>query len=129
METNERLLQLAEDELAQYSSRLRKFEKLRPKIAALLSASQRSELKQSLQADLAAGGLAALVEKQRQAVALPFWGITGLSLLAGFLNYRWAWVVAATAVALAFTLQRWGWKLQAKRLLLEGIEDFEKRRA
>ncbi|WP_245395431.1 hypothetical protein [Anthocerotibacter panamensis] len=126
----ERLLKLAEDELAEYSTRQRKFEKMRPKVVALLSANERTTLKQELRQQLSQGGMIAqVVERQRQTVALPFWGIAGLGLLAFFLGSRPALVLAAVAVAGAFTLQRWGWKLQARRLLLDCIEDLEQRQA
>ncbi|WP_287130304.1 hypothetical protein [Candidatus Cyanaurora vandensis] len=127
METQARLLKLAEDELAQYSTPLRKLEKLRPKVA-FLPVGERAQLKALLQQELATGGqLASVVEQQRQAVALPFYGITGLALLAGFLGLKVAWVIAALGVAAAFTLQRLGWQRQARRLLLTCIEDLERR--
>ncbi len=130
MEIPEKLLKLAQDELTEYSTRPRKFEKMRPKLSMLLSLSQRTELKETLTHQLdSAGTIARLVEQQRQTVALPFWGIAGLALLAGFLGNKWAWPVAAGAVAAAISLQRWGWEQQARRLLLDCIEDMEARQA
>jgi len=127
METQERLLKLAEDELAQYSTPLRKLEKLRPKVS-FLSRGERDQLKARLEKELAAGGFwILLVERQRQTVALPIYGLTGLALLAGFLGVRFAFAVAVLGVVLAFTLQRLGWQRQAQRLLLASIVDVEDR--
>jgi hypothetical protein len=124
IDTQAKLIQLAEDQLAEYSTRALKFERLRPKINLLLSVREREALKGELTQTLAEGGeLAMIVEKNRQTVALPFWGLAGLGMLAGFLDYRLGWVLAIAGVWIAFALQRWGWQRLARRLLLACLED------
>ncbi|MBD2104720.1 hypothetical protein [Leptolyngbya sp. FACHB-261] len=126
MELKERLLQLAENELAEYSTDARKMEKLRPKIVFQTNRNQQQQLKSELEAELT-GGLNDLLEKQRQTVALPFWGIAGLGVLEGFVGFPAGWVAALAGVGAAFGIQWWGWKLQAQRLLLNALIDIEER--
>lgn len=72
--------------------------------------------------------LSQLVENQRQTVALPFWGIAGLSLLLGIsLTQPLDFIITVPAAFVAFKVQQWGWKLQAKRLVLQTLEDIEAR--
>jgi len=74
----ERLIKIAEDELTEYSSKARKIEKLRRKIGlSVIKAVQTTLL-----AEMEPGGFRQLVAEQRQAVALPFWGVAGFGLLA-----------------------------------------------
>jgi hypothetical protein len=74
------------------------------------------------------GGLRQLVEEQRQTIALPFWGIAGLGLLGGISLAQWVgYIVAIAGVVAAYRIQKWGWELQAKRLLLQTLEDIEAR--
>lgn len=124
----ERLILMAEDELTQYSTDARKIEKLRQKIGLSVSAAEQKQIKEQLQAELPDGGLAKLVETQRQTVALPFWGIAGLGLLLG-ISFMQPVDFLATIVgtALAIKVQKWGWKLEAKRLVLKTLEDIEER--
>jgi len=70
------------------------------------------------------------VEKQRQTVALPFWGIAGLGLLLG-ISFSQPLDFAATisGTGIAIYLQKLGWKLQARRLILQTLEDIEQRRS
>jgi hypothetical protein len=119
---------MAEDELTQYSTDARKIEKLRQKIGLSVSAAEQKQIKEQLQAELPDGGLAKLVETQRQTVALPFWGIAGLGLLLG-ISFMQPVDFLATIVgtALAIKVQKWGWKLEAKRLVLKTLEDIEER--
>ena len=79
----ERLIALAEDELAVYSTDARKIEKLRRKIGLSLNARQQKEVKEELLELMPKGWFGKLIEEQRQTVALPFWGIAGLGLLFG----------------------------------------------
>ncbi len=126
----DQLLALAEQELAEYSTPLRKFEKMRPKIQAIMATRQRDQLKTTLQSELASGGpWLRVLERQRQAVALPFYGIAGLALLGAFWGYVIAWAIAIAGVVAGFSLQQLGWKLQAKRLLVDCLEDIERRQA
>lgn len=128
MDLKDQLLRAAEDELTEYSTDLRKIEKLRPKVAFRLSLTERQTLKEQMLAELAANApWGRVVENQRQAVALPFWGLCGLGLLLGFLGSLWGWGIAGLGIWAAFSIQRWGWQLQARRLLLNTIEDVERR--
>lgn len=79
----ERLILMAEDELTQYSTDARKIEKLRQKIGLSVTAAEQKQVKEALLAEMPTDFLSQLVEKQRQTVALPFWGIAGLGLLFG----------------------------------------------
>ncbi len=126
----ERLIMMAEDELTEYSTPARKIEKLRRKISLTVSAVEQQELRQALQAEAAhASWLERLLERQRQTVALPCWGIAGLGLLEGFLGQPLGWVAAVAGGVAAIGVQRWGWKLEARRLLLDTFQDIERRLA
>ncbi|HYX18348.1 MAG TPA: hypothetical protein VE944_29075, partial [Nostoc sp.] len=80
----ERLLRMAEDELTEYSTDARKIEKLRRKIGLSVSAGEQRQVKEALLASKQSSNMITqIVEEQRQAAALPFWGIAGLGLLFG----------------------------------------------
>ncbi|BAZ49390.1 hypothetical protein NIES4103_20020 [Nostoc sp. NIES-4103] len=124
----ERLLKMAEDELTEYSTDARKIEKLRRKIGLSLSAAEQKQVKQELLATMQYSTIIQIVEEQRQAVALPFWGIAGLGLLFGIsLNQPIGLLAAIGGTVAAFRIQKLGWQLQAKRLLLQTLEDIEAR--
>jgi hypothetical protein len=124
----ERLILMAEDELTQYSTDARKIERLRQKIGLSVSAAEQKQIKAQLEAELPTGGIAKIVETQRQAVALPFWGIAGLGLLLGISFMQPAdFLATILGGAAAIYLQKWGWQLQAKRLVLQTLEDIEER--
>lgn len=130
MELKERLIRAAEDELTEYSTDLRKIEKLRPKISLVMTPRDRQRLREELNAELSANApWSGIVEKNRQTVALPFWGIFGLGLLLGALGTTWAFGVAILGAYVGFLLQRWGWQLQARRLLLQTLDDVDRRAA
>ncbi|MBD2072456.1 hypothetical protein H6F86_00710 [Phormidium sp. FACHB-592] len=122
----ERLILMAEDELTQYSTDARKLEKLRQKIGLSVPPGEQRQVKETLLAEMPTDLISQLVENQRQAVALPFWGIAGLGLLFG-ISFMQPVDLIATFVgsAIAFNIQKWGWKLQAKRLVLQTLEDIE----
>jgi hypothetical protein len=122
----ERLVLIAEDELTQYSTDARKRQKLRQKIGVSVSNAERTQVKEDLIAEMPSGFFGKLVEEQRQALALPFWGIAGLGLLLG-ISFRQPidFMGPAIAVPIAFNLQKWGWRLQAKRLVIQAIEEME----
>ncbi|MGV2830364.1 hypothetical protein [Myxosarcina sp. GI1(2024)] len=124
----EKLIRMAEDELAIFSSDDRKIERLRRKIGLSVSLTQQKSIKQELDAQMPDGFLGKLIEEQRQTVALPFWGIAGLGLLLG-ISFRQSVDFLAPAIAfpLAITIQRWGWQLQAKRLVLQTLTEIETR--
>ncbi|MEM9137161.1 MAG: hypothetical protein AAGB01_07415, partial [Cyanobacteria bacterium P01_F01_bin.42] len=70
-----------------------------------------------------------LVEKQRQVVALPFWGIAGLGLLFGISMMQPLDLLATLGGgAIAISVQRWGWGLEAKRLLLDTLVEIDEQR-
>lgn len=124
----ERLILMAEDELTEYSSDARKVEKLRRKFGLSVSRREQEEIRQQLEAELPKGGIPKIVEEQRQSVSLPFWGIAGLGLLFGIsMNQPLDFLATAGGLAGAIALQKWGWQLQAKRLVLNTLEDIEAR--
>jgi hypothetical protein len=124
----ERLVLMAEDELTQYSTDARKIEKLRQKIGLSVNAAEQRQVKEALVAELPTGGIAKIVEEQRQTVSLPFWGIAGLGLLLGIsFSQPIDFIATIAGVAIAYNLQKWGWNLQAKRLVLQTLEDIEER--
>ncbi|HEY9697414.1 MAG TPA: hypothetical protein V6D10_09130 [Trichocoleus sp.] len=124
----ERLLLLAEDELTQYSTDARKIEKLRQKIGLSVPLREQQQVKAALVETIPTDPVSQLIEKQRQTVALPFWGIAGLGLLFGIsFSQPLDFVATIGAGFLAFKIQQWGWKLQAKRLVLQTLEDIETR--
>ncbi len=128
MDQLERLTKMAEDELTEYSTDARKMEKLRRKIGISVSAAQQKEVKAALLTQVASSGIAKLVEEQRQTIALPFWGMAGLGLLGGISLAQWVgFLVAIGGAVAAYRLQKWGWELEAKRLLLNTLEDIEAR--
>ena len=124
----ERLIAMAEDELAVYSSDARKIERLRRKIGLSVTPAQQKEVKEELLEEMPKGFLSELIEEQRQTVALPFWGIAGLGLLFGIsLRQPVDFLAPAIAIPLAINIQKWGWKLQAKRILLKTLTEIEER--
>lgn len=124
----ERLILMAEDQLTQYSTDALKIEKLRQKIGLSVSASEQKKVKESLLADLPNDGISKLVETQRQTVALPFWGIAGLGLLLGIsFSQPLDFIATVVGTIAAYNIQKWGWELQAKRLVLQTLEDIEAR--
>ncbi|MFB2937050.1 hypothetical protein ACE1B6_17515 [Aerosakkonemataceae cyanobacterium BLCC-F154] len=123
----ERLILMAEDELIQYSTDARKIEKLRPKIGLSVTPTEQKQVKEALLAEMPTDFLSQLVEKQRQTVALPFWGIAGLGLLFGIsLSQPLDYIATIGGAAIAIAVQKWGWRLQAKRLVLQTLEDIER---
>ena len=126
----QRLIMMAEDELTEYSTPARKIEKLRRKIGLSVSMAEQQEVRHALESELTGSNwVQRLVEKQRQTVALPFWGIAGLGLLEGILAQPLGWVAAVAGGVAAISVQRWGWKLEARRLLLDTFLDIEQRLA
>jgi hypothetical protein len=128
MEQLDRLIKMAEDELTEYSTDARKMEKLRRKIGLSVPLEQQRRCRETLAAQMASDGLPKLIEEQRQTVALPFWGIAGLGLLGAISLMQWiGYIVAVAGVVAAYRIQKWGWELQAKRLLLQTLQDIEAR--
>ncbi|WP_017328278.1 hypothetical protein [Synechococcus sp. PCC 7336] len=121
----ERLLLMAGDELAEYSTEARKIEKLRRKISLSVSRAEQQQVREVLRAEMPKRGIVKAIEEQRQTFALPLWGIAGLGLLEGFLGVPVGWVAAIGGTVAAVSVQRWGWQLQAKRLLLKTFADID----
>ncbi len=128
MSETERLVLMAEDELTQYSTDARKIERLRRKIGISVPPAQQKEIKAELLAQMPNNFLGKLLEEQRQTIALPFWGIAGLGLLFGIsLRQPLDFLAPAIAFPLAFNIQKWGWQLQAKRLVINTLDEIENR--
>ena len=124
----ERLILMAEDELVQYSTTARKIEKLRQKFGLSLSASEQKQAKAELIATMPTDNISQMVEKNRQSVSLPFWGIAGLGLLLGIsMEQPVDFIATVIGTGVAIAVQKWGWQLQAKRLVLQTLEDIEER--
>ncbi len=127
MDPIEKLITLAEDELTQYSTEARKIEKLRPKVGLTVPYPQQKEVKEQILADMPNNILAKLVERDRQMIALPFWGIGGLGLLLGVsLQQPLDFIATGIGFYVAFGVQSWGWKLEAKRLVIKTLEAIER---
>ncbi|MGF1590566.1 MAG: hypothetical protein ACFCU7_15265 [Pleurocapsa sp.] len=124
----ERLISMAEDELAVYSTDARKIERLRRKIGISVTPTKQEEVKKELLELMPQGFFGKLIEEQRQTVALPFWGIAGLGLLFGIsLRQPVDFLAPAIGIPLAINIQKWGWNLQAKRILLKTLAEIEAR--
>ncbi len=125
----ERLILMAEDELIQYSTDARKIERLRRKIGLSVTPAQQQEVKAALLESMPTSFWGKLIQKQRQTVALPFWGIAGLGLLFGIsLRQPVDFLAPAIGIPIAITIQKWGWQLEAKQLLLKTLEEIEESR-
>jgi hypothetical protein len=127
MDIRELMLQAAEDELAEYRTEALQRQNLRRKLNFQMPAADRRVFLKELEEELKAGGMVAKVLcEQRQAAALPLYGLCGLALLVGFTGYGVpAYIVAALAVVGAFAIQRIGWKLQSKVLLVQTMKEME----
>lgn len=124
----ERLITMAEDELVQYSTNARKIEKLRQKFGLTLNITEQKQAKAELLAIMPTDDISQIVEKNRQTISLPFWGIAGLGLLLGIsLEKPLDFIATVIGTGAAIALQKWGWQLQAKRLVLQTLEDIEER--
>lgn len=124
----ERLIVLAEDELVQYSTNARKIEKLRQKFSLSLNLAEQKQAKAELLAEMPTDDISQIVEKNRQTISLPFWGIAGLGLLLGIsMEQPLDFIATVIGAVAAIALQKWGWQLQAKRLVLQTLEDIEER--
>ncbi len=122
----ERLIMMAEDELTQYSTDARKLEKLRQKIGLSVSAAEQRQVKDMLLAELPTDPISKILMDQRQAAALPFWGIAGLGMLLGISMLQpLDFLATGAGVAIAIWIQRRGWKLEAKRLVLQTLLEIE----
>lgn len=124
----DRLILMAEDELTQYSTDARKIEKLRQKIGLSVSAAEQKQVKEQLLAEMPTDPINKLITEQRQTVALPFWGIAGLGLLFGIsMSQPLDFIATIAGGAIAFQIQKTGWQLQAKRLVLQTLQEIEER--
>jgi hypothetical protein len=126
MDNVEKLVRMAEDELTEYSTDARKIEKLRRKFSFAVPYPQQADVRAAVEASIPKNFVAQLVEENRQTVALPFWGIGGLGLLLG-ISGRQPLDLLATGIGfyIAFQVQKWGWELQAKRLVIQTLDDIK----
>jgi hypothetical protein len=120
------LIQLAEDQLTEYSTEARKIEKLRRKFGFVVPYPQQQAIRDQIAAEIPTHFLAQVVETNRQVLALPCWGIGGLGLLFG-ISAQQPLDFLATGIGffLAIKIQRWGWSLQAKRLVLKTLDEIK----
>jgi len=119
---------MAEDELTQYSTEARKIEKLRRKIGLSVPLAEQQQVKETLRQEMPKDWFSQVLETQRQTVALPFWGIAGLGLLFGIsASQPLDFLATLAGGAIAINLQKRGWRLQAKRLVLQTLEDIEQK--
>ena len=126
MDSIEKLITMAEDELTQYSTEARKIEKLRPKVGLTVPYPQQKAVKEQLLASMPKHIFAKIVERDRQMVALPFWGIGGLGLLFGIsMQQPLDFLATGLGFFIAFGIQSWGWKLEAKRLVVKTLDAIE----
>ena len=126
MEQLNRLLSMTLDELTEYSTDARKIEKLRRKICLAVPMAELRQVKEELLTQMPSGELNKIIEEQRQTVALPFWGIAGLGLLLGISLHQYIGLLPAIGGTFAaIKIQKLGWEMQAKRLLLQTLEDIE----
>lgn len=127
MDKAAQLIHMAEDELTQYSTEARKIEKLRRKFSFAVPYPEQKAVRDQVEADIPTNFLAKMVERDRQMVALPFWGIGGLGLLLG-ISFKQPLDLIATGIGfyVAFQVQKWGWELEAKRLVVKTLDDIEK---
>ncbi|MDX2239553.1 MAG: hypothetical protein NW224_02610 [Leptolyngbyaceae cyanobacterium bins.302] len=122
----ERLIMMAEDELTQYSTDARKLEKLRQKIGLSVPVAEQQQIKATLLAEIPTDPISTIIMNQRQAAALPFWGIAGLGMLLGISMLQpLDFIATGIGVTIAISIQRYGWKLEAKRLVLQTLLDME----
>jgi hypothetical protein len=128
MAETERLLMMAEDQLTQYSTDALKIQKLRQKISLSVTPAEQRRVKETLIAEMPTDGFSKIILEQRQTAALPFWGIAGLGLLLGISTMQpLDFLATLGGGAAAIAIQKWGWKLQARRLLIQTLEEIEAR--
>jgi hypothetical protein len=126
MSQYDRLLLMAEDELTKFSSDARKIEILRRKIGLSVSRAEQKKVREQLKAEIPTDMINNIILEQRQAVALPFWGIAGLGLLLGISMFQpLDFIFTVGGAAAAIGLQKYGWKLYAKTIVLETLEAIE----
>ncbi len=125
---SEKWVMMAEDELTQYSTDARKIEKLRRKMGISVPPKQQLAIRKDILAEMPTNPVLKALEKNRQAFALPFWGIAGLGLLFGISFHQYQDFIATLSCgALAIYLQKLGWRLQAQRLIIQTVNDIENR--
>lgn len=82
-------------------------EKLRQRIGLSVSTAEQKQVKEDLQAQMPTDFFGQLVEKNRQAVVLLFWGIAALGLLLAIsFKQPLDFLAPALAFPLAFNLQK-----------------------
>lgn len=126
MNQAEKLIWAAENELTQYSTEARKIEKLRRQYSLVVPYPQQKAIRDQIEAQMPKNMIAKAVEESRQTVALPFWGIGGLGLLFGISSQQpLDFIATAIGFYAAYQIQKWGWNLQAKRLVIQTLDEIE----
>ena len=126
MSSVEQLVQMAEDELTEYSTEARKIEKLRRKFSFAVPYPQQKAIRDQIEEEMPKNFVAKLAEGNRQTMALPFWGIGGLGLLLGISGQQpLDFIATGIGFYAAFQIQQWGWKLEAKRLVIKTLDAIE----
>ncbi len=126
MSKAEEFLTLAAREMTEYSTEARKIEKLKPKFSILASQEQRKAIRSELEAKIKANQLAPILQQNRFAIALPFWGVGGLGLLLGIsMEYPLDFIATAVAFPLAILIQKIGFELETMNLVITTINDIE----
>ncbi|MEO0540501.1 MAG: hypothetical protein AAFZ80_06515 [Cyanobacteria bacterium P01_A01_bin.105] len=127
MDLAEKLVMMAEDELTEFSTDARKIEKLRRKFSFAVPYPQQQAVRDQVEDSIPKNFLAQMVQRDRQLVALPFWGIGGLGLLIG-ISQQQPLDLLATGIGfyVAFAVQKWGWGMEAKRLVVSTFDEIRK---
>jgi hypothetical protein len=119
-------LALASREMTEYSTEARKIEKLRQKYSILASPQQRQAIRSELVAKMEQNQLAPILQQNRFAIALPFWGVGGLGLLLGISMQRpLDFLATVVAFPLAVLIQKTGFDLETINLVIATIDDID----
>lgn len=119
-------LALAAREMTEYSTEARKVEKLKPKFSILANQQQRQVIRSELETKIKANQLAPVLQQNRFAIALPFWGVGGLGLLLGIsMEYPLDFIATAIAFPLAILIQKVGFDLETMNLVILTIKEID----
>jgi hypothetical protein len=123
--TNE-FLALATKEMIEDSTVAGKIAKLKPKFSILANAQQRQAIRSELWAKIQQNQLAPVLQQNRFAIALPFWGVGGLGLLLGISTETpLDFIATAVAFPLAILIQKIGFELETMNLVIATIDEIE----
>ncbi|MEM9217960.1 MAG: hypothetical protein AAGD25_26920 [Cyanobacteria bacterium P01_F01_bin.150] len=127
MDKTEQLIAMAQTELIEYSTDARKIEKLRSKFNFIVPYPQQKAIRDSLASEMNKNFFwTKMLGENRQMLALPFWGIGGLALLLGISFKQPVDLIAVPfGFYMAFQIQKWGWDIEAKKLVIQTLDDIE----